>query len=120
MSNVKLRYKVLISVCIWILLTMVIPAILLKISFDKAKSKHRMVENYYYSNRESFDEITSYFKGLYIDGLYIAKFNAENGSLLSAPSEKDIIGEEFVSALAGLRDKYQNDGEHIYPVFFIH
>lgn len=128
MSNIELRYKVLIAVCMLILLTMIIPAVLLNISFAKAKSKYRKMENYYYSNKESFDEIASYFKSLYADGLYIANFNAENGSkvdliykrksdLLSEPLKKDVIGEKFVSALTGLRDKYQYDIEHTYSVF---
>ena len=47
----KRKKNVIIIVLVLVLL---IPIIWLGVSFAKDKSKYRMVENYYYSNTESF------------------------------------------------------------------
>lgn len=77
-------------------------------------------ENFYRSNRDEFNQISTYFKGLYYNGLYEAGFS------FSSPDEiklKYDDGENYyensyplsdgkiASTLDSLRDKYRQDSD---------
>lgn len=128
MPGIILKRKIKIVIIIVLVLVLLIPIIWLGVSFAKDKSKYRMVENYYYSNTESFNEISSYFKNLYSEGLYrvqfpytgdfnkIALYQDDNDDrTTTTSSEKNVYDENFVSVLANLRNKYQANSE--YPIF---
>lgn len=120
MTKTAIKRTIKIITIIALAAAVLAPVIWLGASFAAEKARYRRAEKYYYSNKDSFNTISSYFKDIYSDGLYSAEFNlsdadkveltfhGSDGKWLSSV-EKDVDGEKFSSSLAELRQKYGSD-----------
>ena len=122
MSKTTIRRTIIITSSIALIMAVLAPIVWMRVSIAAERSKYRRLEKYYYSDKDSFNAISSYFKGLYSEGLSSAEFSLSDadkvrmifhdsdGKWLSS-TEKDVSGEEFTSLLEGLRQKYEPKSE---------
>lgn len=102
---------------------MLAPFILISVWHCKELRRDQFIKDYYYTNAESFQEISSYFKGLYSDNLIEARFKINTVRLKYRIEEKgaedsypiyriNIEQEQAYLALKELNQKYRNDGQY--------
>lgn len=88
-------------------------------------TRNDFVKNCYYSNQQDFDNIATYFKNLYSEDLYSAKFNGatdeltlsfkstdENNENSYSSEARDCSDESFSIALDNLKAQYQENSKH--------
>lgn len=91
-------------------------------------TRYSFVEDYYFSNKEKFGDISTNFKELYSDNLCNAKldgdseklelhykFSKDNNDFIYSTEINDSSGKSFVDALNQLQEQYKANSE--YPVF---
>ena len=109
--NKKLVRNIIIAVVA--LACVLVPTILIFISYN---ADYNFTKNCYFSNQNTFDEMSQYFKSLYIEGLSRAKFNGNTGEIsLYNNSETEISNDELKVVLNNLREQYQTDS--YFPPF---
>ena len=92
------------KVAIILLLVILSLPLLLVISYH---APYKYVENCFYSNKENFEQLPSYFKILQTDG--ISSVNIDENDLSNA------VYNEVKAILASLQEQYRKDNE--YAVF---
>lgn len=109
--NKKLVRNIIIAIVA--LACVLVPTILIFISYN---ADYNFTKKCYFSNQKTFDEMSQYFKSLYIEGLSRAKFNGNTGEIsLYSDSETEISNDELKAVLNNLQKQYQTDSK--YPPF---
>lgn len=118
-DNDKKSFKIAIIVVV-IMLILFSPFILLGISYGAEMYKYSRIEHFYYANEEHLNELSDYFKNLYVDNLSSVTLNSglfEEGTLWynyrktdeespDYPIVKDISEEPVYIKLIELKNKY--------------
>ena len=103
----------IIVIAIVALACVLVPAILL---FNSYNADYNFTKSCYFSNQKTLDNLSQYFKSLYIEGLSRAKFNGNTGEIsLYNNSETEISNDELKVVLNNLREQYQTDS--YFPPF---
>ncbi len=112
--------KIAITIVSVIMLILLSPFILLGISYGAEMYKYSRIEQFYYANEEYLNELSDYFKNLYVENLSSVTLNSglfEEGTLwynyrktdeegITYPMVNDISEEPVYIKLIELKNKY--------------